>query len=197
MPYKDIDIPDGKDPEDYSYMERRAELFNFIIEAGHPDLLSRTEFARRYDVDKSTVSRDIKRIREEIVEELGADADLLIYAIFQKGLRDLARKEQWKDAMDYAADWLDFLFKRADSGIQKAADKHDISADVRKAAIHADAGFRVFVDTEGDADLDAIMADYDEGEHDFAAVPNSGDDEAVAIDIEDTEDDQVLPEAND
>ena len=175
MGFKDIDIPEGKDPEDYSYMERRAELFSYIIEAGHPDLLNQTEFAKRYGVTQPTISKDIKRIREDIRDELGTDADLIIYSIFQKGLRDLVRRERYEKAMEFAKEWGEWLFDRADSGVERAASKHDIDADVRQAAANFDTRFQVVMGDGEMEDIGSLMGEYENGELGFASTPNSGD----------------------
>lgn len=41
-----MNIPDGKPREDYSYVERRAEILRRIERAGHPNALNKSELAR-------------------------------------------------------------------------------------------------------------------------------------------------------
>jgi hypothetical protein len=94
MAYKDITIPDDRPPGDYSYGECRAELLQFSIEAGYPDMLSRKRFAERYDVAPLTITCDVQALREEIADEIGTDADLISYVVYQKALRAVVQREE-------------------------------------------------------------------------------------------------------
>ena len=46
-----VDIPDDKPPSEYHWTERRAEILQLIAKAGHPDSISPTRLADRYDVE--------------------------------------------------------------------------------------------------------------------------------------------------
>ena len=48
--YEAVDIPDDKPPSEYHWTERRAEILQLIAKAGHPDSISPTRLADRYDV---------------------------------------------------------------------------------------------------------------------------------------------------
>ena len=48
--YEAVDIPDDKPPSEYHWTERRAEILQLIEKAGHPDSISPTRLADRYDV---------------------------------------------------------------------------------------------------------------------------------------------------
>lgn len=58
--------PFDKPPEEYSYIERRAEIYSMIEDAGHPRNLERSqqELADRYGVSQPQISKDLKNIRE-------------------------------------------------------------------------------------------------------------------------------------
>lgn len=189
MSLKDVDIPDDKDPEDYSYMERRAELFSFVLEAGHPDLLNQTKFAERYGVVQSTISKDLKRIREDVKDELGTDAEFIAHAVFHKALRELARQGEWVEATRIIERWFDWLFDSEGSGIRRAPDRHDVRADIAGAASQQETHYQVVI---GDgATVEGILERYEESEAGFTATPNSGVEgmeDAVDVEIEDDSD---------
>ena len=125
MPYKDIEIDESTHPNDYSYQERRHELLGFIIEAGHPDLLSRTKFAERYDVAISTITRDIQALRAEIREEMGTDAELIGEAIFQKTMKEQAKNKDFEDAVETFVSWYSWL--QETGAKEKVADKREVT----------------------------------------------------------------------
>jgi len=129
MGYKDIDIPSGKDPEEYTYHERRSELLRFIIEAGHPDMISRKKFAERYDVNPSTITRDIQTLRDEIHDDLSSDAELISSVIYRKAIREKADNGDWMEAKELLESWNQWLF---DTGQQeKAPEKMEMDLDAR------------------------------------------------------------------
>jgi len=157
MGYKDVTIPTNKPPEQYSYTERRAELLTFILEAGHPDLVSRTKFADRYDVNPSTITRDIQTLEEEAAEELGSDAEFIVDTLFRKTLRNAAQDMQDNELtlnevarlLDTYKGWL------LDTGkVERAPDKHELDADVtqREALLNTD-DYAIITD-ESDIDTD-------------------------------------------
>lgn len=124
MSLNDITIPEDIEPPDYSYTVRRAELLRFSIEGGHPDTLSRTRFAERYDVAPSTITRDMQAIRAELAEEIGAEADFISHTIYQKALRDAADRQAWLEAVEVLESWHSWLFNRGYQ--QRATDKHEL-----------------------------------------------------------------------
>jgi len=125
MEYRHVIIPENKDPKEFSYKERRHELLKAIIEAGHPDFVSRTQAAKRYGVTHSQISQDITAIRKGINEEYKTDADLIIASVFQKSMKELMKKGKHKEAAQVASDWGKWLFDR--KVIEKAPDQIDVN----------------------------------------------------------------------
>lgn len=116
MGYKDVTVPEDTPPEDYNYIQRRAELLQRLIEAGHPDRLSRTQCAEQYDVHPSTITRDIQALREEIRSDISTDADFVSHVLFQKALRDTVEREAWSEAINILESWNKWL---SDRGFQE------------------------------------------------------------------------------
>lgn len=112
--YAATEIPTGKPPEEYTYTERRADLYQQIIDLGHPDHISRVEQGDRFGVDASTISRDIQAIAQHVRESRIDDLDrrvLDVQASVSRAVRELQQTDDVDDtvraaelAMEYD-DW--------------------------------------------------------------------------------------------
>lgn len=131
MGYYELEVPENKDPRDYSYHERRAELLRFAIDAGHPDRISPTKMGERYDVDKSTITRDMQRIADEIHENLTSDAEMVTSIVYRKAIRELMGNDDYLDAVEVVESWNNWLFDMGKQ--QKTPDEIDVNADASAA----------------------------------------------------------------
>lgn len=138
--YQNIHIPGDLNPEEYSYQQRRAELYGMIIEAGHPDLINQTRLAEYYGVDQSTISRDMATIRDAVEEELAGDAQFLTRIVYKRAIREMVEQEAWMEATELLDRWNEFLFNLHGSGLESAANKH---------AFDHEADFDLDVDDDG------------------------------------------------
>lgn len=75
--YRAVEIPTGKDPESYTYHERRAELLGFIEAAGSPRLLNFAAYGRRYGVSREQIRKDVERLGEYMNDASDTDASTL------------------------------------------------------------------------------------------------------------------------
>ena len=109
MGLKDVIIPKNKDPKSYFVTERRAEILRLIVEAGHPDLVSRAMLINRYGITGGMISKDFKAIGREIIKELGTDAQFVTSVIFKKALKKLmtGTNKDIFNAAKLAKDWND------------------------------------------------------------------------------------------
>ena len=111
--YRSVDIPDSKPPEEYHWTERRAEILQLIEKAGHPDSISPTRLADRYDVSKSQISQDKSRLQEFIVEQIDEPAvDAITSTVFQTAVQELMDNDEYRKAAKTVADWNDWLADR-------------------------------------------------------------------------------------
>jgi len=60
--YQNANIPTGKDPTEYTYIERRAELLKHIIVAGDSKMINRTQAAARYGKGVPCITKDIQAL---------------------------------------------------------------------------------------------------------------------------------------
>lgn len=126
--YYHVDVPQGKDPKDYEWWERRAEILGLILERGTPHGIKQSRLAERYGVSDSQISQDMARLRQHVDHHLGREAKLTTRAAYQKTVQKLQEKGEWKEAWQVIMDWNNWL---QDIGKQeREADKLDISGEL-------------------------------------------------------------------
>ena len=134
--YSTVKVPEEKPASEYSHHERRADLLRRIIGAGSPYAINQSDLAADYGVDRSTVCRDMARLRESVDEALGNDAKLTARAVFERALLDLQNAEDWrasKAAFDAVLDWQDWL---GDIGEQeREPDRSEVDVDMRSRTV--------------------------------------------------------------
>ena len=124
--YEAVDIPDDKPPSEYHWTERRAEILQLIEKAGHPDSISPTRLADRYDVSKSQISQDKSRLQEFIVEQIDEPAvDAITSTVFQTAVKELMDNDEYRKAAKTVADWNDWLGDRGH--VEREPDRLEIS----------------------------------------------------------------------
>lgn len=89
--YRAINPPREKGREDYSYVERRAELYDLMEQAGHFRNLEKStrDLGDRYDVSHTQIRKDIARIREWKADKLGDHAAADLELIKTRAVQDL------------------------------------------------------------------------------------------------------------
>jgi len=125
--YSQIPVPDSKAAEEYTYNERRAEIFQMIERKGHPWGFNYSQLGRRYGVSHEQIRKDFKKIKDWYGDRIGADAkatsDLAYRRIVQEHM-DNGDHEKARRALDSWNGWLQ------DTGEQdKEPDKHEIDHD--------------------------------------------------------------------
>ena len=92
--YRALNPPKDKDREDYTYAERRSELYDAIDRAGHYRNLERStrELGNRYGVSHTTIRKDIQAILDWKADHLGenttAELETLKTRAVEKALED-------------------------------------------------------------------------------------------------------------
>lgn len=161
--YTAIEPPEDTPAEEYGTHERRAALLRRIRETGSPYAINQSRQAERFDVHRSTVSRDMDRLRESVDEHLGDDAKLATRTLFESITEELLAADDWrakKAAWDMAMDWNDWL---AELGEQHR-EPDRIEADVRRR--NTEVQYRIVDDA---SDAPELPTD-DDGGTDFEAL---------------------------
>ena len=97
--YRAVDLPDDKDPEDYSYIERRAQILVAVERVGSPRRLNGAELGRRYGVTRETIRRDLERLGEYVDESIGSDTHTLEASSFLwRCCQELMDEGEWRQA---------------------------------------------------------------------------------------------------
>ena len=111
--YRTIEIPQDTPPAEYHWTERRAEILQLIEQAGHPDSISPTRLADRYDVSKGQISQDKTRLQEYIAGQLDDDrVDAITQTVFQTAVQELMGNDEYRKAARTVGEWNDWLADR-------------------------------------------------------------------------------------
>ena len=179
--YTTLEPPEEKPLEEFTTHERRAAILQAIIEAGTPSAVNQRQFADRFDVHESTVSRDMQRLREAIDEHLGNDAKLTTWALFERTVQELQAEGKWKQAWDVAMDWNEWL---ADIGEQhREPQKSALDVDMRSRSV--DVAYEVVRDDTGDPLPMTEDGDIDHTALGFKSAPAEIDVETPGCEVDD------------
>lgn len=158
--YATVEVPADKSPANYQYTERRAEILEIVLSAGSPSRMRQQDLADRYDVDQSTISRDMDAIGDHVAEHLGNRAKLTTRAAFQRVVNDLLDEEDWrakKAAFDVVMDWSEWLADRGE--LDRAPRRSELDIDMRSR--HSEVSYQVVREGE---DEPLPMTETDDGE---------------------------------
>ena len=114
--YKAISPKSGKHPSDYSYVERRSEIYRLIEEAGHPHNLERSqqELADRYGVSQRQISKDIQKLREYESEHNDSRTRAVTSWLAEKSVMSAVEKGDFEEAFNLQLKYNEFLFQIGD-----------------------------------------------------------------------------------
>lgn len=108
--YSAVDLP-SKDPTEYSYVERRAELLQRVEEAGEPSVLNQTELADTFGVSQQQISKDLDRIATHVRDRM-IDRDrraFVVENVVRRSIRGLLDEEEYRKAAQTAVDYDDWI----------------------------------------------------------------------------------------
>lgn len=129
--YGAVNVPDGKPREDYSYMERRAEILERIERAGHPNALNKSELAREYGVSHTSIGRDFDALAEYVAENLSRDYSFVMDRVLRGAVRNLVEEGEHYKAVKAAEKWYDWL---ADVGeVVRAPERRELEMEATVA----------------------------------------------------------------
>jgi len=88
--YRALSAPETKPREEYTYAERRAELYDLIDQKGHYRNLERStrQLGDRFDVSHVTIQNDIEAILEYKTQHLGENTKAELETLKTKAVQD-------------------------------------------------------------------------------------------------------------
>lgn len=126
--YNRVDPDTDKEPHEYHYTERRAEILSLIEQAGSPKRVDTKRLADRYDVTRGQIYQDLDRLGEFLEDTLGTRAKMRTQLLFERVLDNLLDEGKEREAWRTAMEWNEWLADRG--AIEKAADKQEVDATV-------------------------------------------------------------------
>lgn len=102
--YDAVNVPEGKPRDAYSYVERRGEILSRVERAGHPNALNKSELAREYGVNHTSIGRDFDALAEYVAENLDRNHSFIMDRVLCGAVRNLVEDgehykaaEKWYD----------------------------------------------------------------------------------------------------
>lgn len=98
--YRDITAPLDKPYPEYTYVERRAKLYDMIEQAGHYRNLQRTQrqIAEQFGVSHTTIGNDISAVNEWIAQNVGDNAEVELESLKNTAVQELVDQGRPDDA---------------------------------------------------------------------------------------------------
>jgi len=122
--YTEVPLPNDKPRDEYSYVERRAAILNFIEKRGHPWGLNKSQLGREFGVSDAQIHKDLDRLKDWYSNRIGEDAKFsteLAYKRIIKEHMDNGDLAKARKALDSWNGWLQDTGKQ-----QKEPDKHEL-----------------------------------------------------------------------
>lgn len=112
--YAAASAPPEKDPMEYSYVERRAEILEAILQRGYPGDFNHSKMGRRYDVSPNQISEDFDRLAEYYEDNIGENRELVSEAVYRKAIKGLLDEGEYRKAAQTVTDWNDWIDQRTE-----------------------------------------------------------------------------------
>ncbi len=114
--YGAVEIPDDREPSEYHYTARRAEILQLIRQKGHPSALRQQRLAERYGVSPSQISRDMDRLADHVAETVG-DREaraLLVDSVIQHSIEELLEAGEHRAAVKSVLEYAEWAQAHSD-----------------------------------------------------------------------------------
>lgn len=135
--YRQLSPPEDKAPDEYSWAERRSELYDMIERAGHYRNLERSQrdLGNRYGVSHTTIRNDIQAINEWMADRLGDDAEAELETLKNRAVQKLIDEGKEDKAFYLMKNYWETLME---AGLKdKATEEVDVNFDPSEAYIAA------------------------------------------------------------
>ncbi|WP_227354202.1 hypothetical protein [Haladaptatus salinisoli] len=130
--YLAAEVPPEKDPADYSYVERRADLLDRVLAAGSRKNIHQARLAEVYDVSPAQISKDMARIGDDVADHLTNDLELQTVAMYEHTVEQLRADGRYKAAWDVHLDFLDWVDYSPEAAANETDTTDTEQDDVRK-----------------------------------------------------------------
>jgi len=113
--YWEVQIPDDKDPEEYNYQARRADILrHYLTDKRHPDEVNWSDLADYYDRADSTLHNDKETLLEYLTQSFDVErVRELGVSMFEGAMREVLVDDDYDAFDEHAlyAKWVSTLDK--------------------------------------------------------------------------------------
>jgi len=131
--YRALSPPDEKARPEYTYTERRAELYDLIEQAGHYRNLERStrDLGNRYGVSHNTIRNDIEAIHEWKADHLGQHATAELQTLKTRAVQDALDRGDSEEAYYLMRKHFETLMDHG--AVDSATEEHEHTHDATEA----------------------------------------------------------------
>lgn len=97
--YYNVTVPSGKNPQNYHWTERRAEILQMALKAGNFQSINQTKLGQRYDCSQGQISQDIDRLKEWVSENHGKEIDIVSEMGYRASIRNMMEEGDYRGAV--------------------------------------------------------------------------------------------------
>lgn len=126
--YSSVTIPNPteKPRSEWHYTERRAAILELIKEKPHPRAINQRALAREFDISEAQISKDMKVLREFIVENIDETrVAATTEALYERAISEHADRGEWDKVVRAIESWNEWLGDRG--YVETEPDRHEIS----------------------------------------------------------------------
>lgn len=122
--YWEVDIPTEKDPSEYKYQARRADILrHYLTDAKHPDEVNWSRLAEYYERSKSTIHNDKETLLEFLLGEFDPSRVREVgVTLFEGAMREVIANDDY-DVFDEIALYKKWIRTLDDLGLMDLDDE--------------------------------------------------------------------------
>jgi hypothetical protein len=112
--YHEVTIPEDKPKDEWTSTQRRAWIYQkkLVDENKIYSEVSRTEVGDKFDVHHTTITNDIKVLKEFVANNIGDDFEAELELMQRNALRELFKRENYSKLIDKSTTYSQWLEAR-------------------------------------------------------------------------------------
>lgn len=126
--YRSLSPPEDKSPSEYSWAERRSEIYDLIERAGHYRNLEQStrQLGDRFGVSHTQIRKDIQAINDWMAANLGGDAEAELETLKTKAVQDLIDRGDTDKAYYLMMNHYEILMDTDAAGQRREPDQQEL-----------------------------------------------------------------------
>jgi len=127
--YPSVKLPNPEETphSEWDANQRRKHIMSLYRDSYSPQEINKTELAKKFDVSRETIYRDIRILRKWFNKNLDKDFENIANRTIRWAIKELRNEGEAKKAVDVTMDWQEFLQEEGEK--EKQPDKVQVGGD--------------------------------------------------------------------